>query len=198
MQQVMFALALTASQDEVHATIDAISDFFNVKRASPMGQVHHTAHALTEATTLAADVATAEAAITLDKSGLPWDERIHSGNRALNADGTWRAKRNVDAGLVTRVTKELQATLGNTGAPAAPAATAPPAAPEAAPPPPPAPANTAFTDLVTFIGQTPRCTPEWLKSVLDYFDVPGPDLQNLAVNPTLAKTVHDYIAKALA
>lgn len=28
-----------------------------------------------------------------DKSGTPWDERIHSASKALNADGTWRLRR---------------------------------------------------------------------------------------------------------
>ena len=30
---------------------------------------------------------------TLDADGLPWDARIHSGNRERNADNTWRARR---------------------------------------------------------------------------------------------------------
>lgn len=30
---------------------------------------------------------------TLDKDGLPWDSRIHSGNKVTNADGTWRVRR---------------------------------------------------------------------------------------------------------
>lgn len=30
---------------------------------------------------------------TTDKTGTPWDERIHSTSKALNADGTWRLRR---------------------------------------------------------------------------------------------------------
>lgn len=30
---------------------------------------------------------------TTDKTGTPWDERIHSASKALNADGTWRLRR---------------------------------------------------------------------------------------------------------
>lgn len=30
---------------------------------------------------------------TTDNSGTPWDERIHSASKALNADGTWRLRR---------------------------------------------------------------------------------------------------------
>lgn len=34
-----------------------------------------------------------EIADPADKSGTPWDERIHSTSKALNADGTWRLRR---------------------------------------------------------------------------------------------------------
>ena len=30
---------------------------------------------------------------TTDKTGTPWDERIHSASKALNSDGTWRLRR---------------------------------------------------------------------------------------------------------
>lgn len=30
---------------------------------------------------------------TTDPTGIPWDERIHSASKALNADGTWRLRR---------------------------------------------------------------------------------------------------------
>lgn len=48
---------------------------------------------------------------TRDKNGLPWDERIHASSRALVADGSWRAKRGVDAGLVAQVEAELKALM---------------------------------------------------------------------------------------
>lgn len=34
-----------------------------------------------------------EAPPTTDSTGTPWDERIHSASKALNADGTWRLRR---------------------------------------------------------------------------------------------------------
>lgn len=34
-----------------------------------------------------------EAPSTTDSTGTPWDERIHSTSKALNADGTWRLRR---------------------------------------------------------------------------------------------------------
>jgi hypothetical protein len=44
----------------------------------------------------------------VDSAGLRWDDRIHSKNKALNADGTWRKRRNVDAALVASVEAELR------------------------------------------------------------------------------------------
>lgn len=43
-----------------------------------------------------------------DKSGLPWDERIHSGSKALTADGLWRKKRGVDDSLIAQVEGQLK------------------------------------------------------------------------------------------
>ena len=45
---------------------------------------------------------------SLDKNGIPWDGRIHASSKALVADGSWRAKRNVDPALVATVTAELR------------------------------------------------------------------------------------------
>jgi hypothetical protein len=81
------------------------------------------------------------AAPAVDSTGLPWDVRIHAGNRAQNGDGTWRKKKAVHEDTVRLVEAELRANL------AAPPAM--PAAPEpgepAAPPPPPAPVPAAPT-----------------------------------------------------
>ena len=63
-----------------------------------------------------------------DKNGLPWDERIHAGTKALNGDGTWKKRRGVDDATVAAVTAEL------TGA-----APAPTPQPEPTPAPTPAP-----------------------------------------------------------
>jgi hypothetical protein len=45
---------------------------------------------------------------TTDANGLPWDERIHSGSRAINADGTWRYRKNVPAETKQAVEEELR------------------------------------------------------------------------------------------
>jgi hypothetical protein len=57
---------------------------------------------------------------TLDRNGLPWDERIHASSRAKTADGSWRAKRNVDPALVAKVEGELKALMALPAAPPAP------------------------------------------------------------------------------
>lgn len=90
----------------------------------------------------------------VDSAGTPWDGRIHSENKTLNKDKTWRNKRGVDPAIVSQVMDELRG-VSATGVPEAarqivsqspdvpaPAVSAPPAppAPVAPPPAPPAPA----------------------------------------------------------
>jgi hypothetical protein len=74
----------------------------------------------------------------LDKSGLPWDERIHASSRAKNADSTWRKKRGIDDATVALVEAELKALMMLPGVvqPAAAAIPTPPAAVAAIPAPP--------------------------------------------------------------
>lgn len=36
----------------------------------------------------------------VDKNGIPWLEAVHAGTKAMNQDGTWRAKRGVDKAVV--------------------------------------------------------------------------------------------------
>jgi hypothetical protein len=67
--------------------------------------------------------------VDLDKTGLPWDGRIHAESKAKIADGTWRKKRGVDPALVVTVEAELCQVMG--AAPATPFA--PPVAPILAP-----------------------------------------------------------------
>lgn len=57
--------------------------------------------------------ATTATGVELDANGLPWDGRIHSSNRGLMADGTWKYKRGVDRDkLVPEVEAELRALMG--------------------------------------------------------------------------------------
>lgn len=78
--------------------------------------------------------------VETDKSGLPWDARIHSGpadKKPKNSDGTWRRKRGTSDETVAQVEAELRQIMGAGNAPAAPT---PPAAPPVAASPEPAPA----------------------------------------------------------
>ena len=91
------------------------------------------------------DAAPTSPAPAVDASGLPWDERIHSGNKALVQDGTWRQKRGLnDPAFKARVEAELRARVGQIPpplpvVPVPPSAPAAPAVPEAAVTPPPLP-----------------------------------------------------------
>ena len=128
------------------------------------------------------DKAAAQAAFTpgatpdRDGEGLPWDRRIHSSSKAINADGRWRIARNVAPELIESVKAELRAlvaapvTVEHAGAatqseavPQAVAAIAPPPPPPTAdpvavapppaepvavaPPPPPVAGDTPAPDL---------------------------------------------------
>lgn len=54
-----------------------------------------------------------------DKRNMPWDERIHSANKTMNADGTWRRRSKIGDDLVAQVEAEL---LGLPPAPPVPTA----------------------------------------------------------------------------
>lgn len=86
---------------------------------------------------------TSPAGVELDKSGFPWDYRIHAEGKAILKDGTWRQKRNTAPELRAAVEGELRAAgfaapvSGNPAPVAAPVIPGPPPAPPAAPPAPP-------------------------------------------------------------
>lgn len=44
-----------------------------------------------------------------DNTGLPWDERIHSGSKALTAKGVWKKRKGVSDDMVRAVEAELRA-----------------------------------------------------------------------------------------
>ena len=88
-----------------------------------------------------------DTSLVLDKNGLPWDGRIHSSSKNMNADGTWRYLRGGDVDLRATVEGELRAKLANTETPPAPPAPpAPPVAENGSDVPPPPPAPTAAAD----------------------------------------------------
>lgn len=77
----------------------------------------------------------------LDADGIPWDERIHSGNPTLTADGRWRKKRGVSEVYYGQIHAELSGT-GITSSETAQNGS-PTAETQAAPPPPVSPVPTA-------------------------------------------------------
>jgi hypothetical protein len=74
------------------------------------------------------------ATVVLDSHGLPWDERIHSGKKTQNQDGSWKKRKNIPDTTNAAVVAELRQ---HYPAPLAPPP--PPAAGVGAPPPPPPP-----------------------------------------------------------
>lgn len=49
--------------------------------------------------------------LTLDKEGLPWDERIHSSNHQMTAKGVWQRRRGITDEEYNRVKAELLAPI---------------------------------------------------------------------------------------
>lgn len=49
----------------------------------------------------------------VDTTGLPWDERIHSGNKEMTDKGVWRKRRGVSDAIKTAVEAELRAKAGS-------------------------------------------------------------------------------------
>ena len=73
--------------------------------------------------------------VELDKTGIPWDERIHASTKTKTADGCWKAKRGIAPEILSGVQAELHARVSAAPAVPVPAAPVPavPAAPSADP-----------------------------------------------------------------
>lgn len=96
----------------------------------------------------------------LDKNGLPWDERIHAGTKAKNADGSWRQRRGLnDEALVKRVEAELRQLVANNATSAAPLSPAAISAPAVGSPPPAPSAATVAVPLPPVTPATPPAVP---------------------------------------
>jgi len=103
---------------------------------------------------------------TVDKNNLPWDERIHAGTKALNADGTWKKRRGVDDATIAAVTAEL---TGSTPAPTPAPQPETPAPTTAVETPTPAPAPEVkapiqqFQEIVgTLVAAGNAATPDYM------------------------------------
>ncbi len=84
-----------------------------------------------------APLLTGEQPRLLDKDGVPWDERIHSGGRTQTKDNLWTKKKGVDAAYHAQITAELKG--ASPAVPFVPLTAAAPPPPVSAPPAPPAP-----------------------------------------------------------
>lgn len=189
---ISFVLPYDAQPEQALAAIAAIQKHYNLTApAAPAA----------DAPAPAAPVAPAADAPSIDSKGLPWDERIHSSSKGLNADGTWRNRKNVPPTVRSKVEAELRGVVSAPAPLAQPSLPLPPSAP--APVAPVAPS--AYSELVQFLAEhthseanpSGRLTVEWIASALTAYGVPGGDLQNLAHNEDLTKTVHAAVKQAL-
>lgn len=88
-----------------------------------------------------------------DSRGLPWDDRIHSQNKTMNADDTWRRRSKIDDDTVARVEAELRGEPLPVVSPTLPPL---PAAPVVMPPVPPVP---SASDLVALMSAPAAAEP---------------------------------------
>ena len=56
---------------------------------------------------------TSHAGDEFDSTGLPWDERIHSGAKSKTEKGEWRSRKGTDKGLIKSIEAELRAKFPN-------------------------------------------------------------------------------------
>lgn len=123
-----------------------------------------------------APVIAATTPVIVDKSGLPWDSRIHSSARSFNADGTWRARRGLAEGIVPQVEAELRQLMAipsPTSAAAAPVQTAAPNIP--LPPATASPSIQPYLDLMNKVSSAlagGRITSPQLQKVCDAVGLP--------------------------
>lgn len=151
----------------------------------------------------------------LDKTGIPWDERIHASTRVKTADGNWRKKRGIDESVVAHVEGELKALMAIPAAPSLqalemakegtvlPAVPAPPV-PEPVAIVPPAPVvdpKVAFVALITLASDAitaNKLTQEQLTAAVVASGVPSLPLlsSRLDLVPQVAATIRALIASA--
>lgn len=205
-KQLLFALALNSTPEEVAEVQDAINRFFGVNNTSS-GIAPQEVAAQQEAPVAPAAPTSADT----DKNGLPWDERIHSGNHGKNKDGTWRVRKNLDPAFKEEVESELRGTMSAPAPTTAAVASLPPApatdpvTPALPTPPAPPVENQAYAEFVAFIvanTNSPsnpggRLTDDWVKTTLTNYGVQEGSLQNLAHRPDMIPTIQAGIKQAL-
>lgn len=224
-------ISMDATPEDIELAHDTIDSFF--AKGSGGNGVVTSATLMTEGNTAPLSIQTEGSgvqnapagAVELDKDGVPWDERIHSG--ATNDDGThkktdkgvWQKRRGVDDGLYKSVTASLKAAHANNAAAAVQAAPVTAAVTSALPGANiPLPGATAalpalqpiaavdpnFAELTALIGRNLRSPANptgpideaWVKQSLVALGVPDGELQTLAAQPALVVNVLNAVRGA--
>lgn len=199
-------LSTEATPDDAALAKEAI-DSFMAKNGGSNGVVT-SATLMTEGSATQTTSTTAQAgAVELDKEGVPWDERIHSGSRALTEKGVWKKRKGVDDNLYRTLTAQLKAQVsGNAGVAiqteqaAQPAGVSLPGAgvqlPGAAPALPALQLQPAvdpnYTELVALVGRGINAgviNDAWVRQSLVTLGVGDGELQSLAHSPQLVANV---------
>lgn len=118
------AFTVNVEEDETPSPEQAFATSGPVLVPAPPSPLAAAPTAVAPVTTQSSDGSVSTAG-SLDKDGIPWDERIHSSSRVKNADGSWRRKRGIDDAKAAPVESELKALMG---IPAAATVPAPPVA----------------------------------------------------------------------
>jgi hypothetical protein len=183
------------SADQVRTLVNELDggDFFTSTNETPKF-VPHAAASVEKPVAPAGQLQSVE--ITQDATGLPWDERIHSGSKGINKDGTWKKRKGVQPVEITQVEAELRGRVGQqvpvVAAPVAPLAPQAPLPPAPAAPPVPvavAPITRDFQGLMLRISQlaaaqqlTPNYTQTIIQRVNEGFGIALNTITDVAAN----------------
>lgn len=144
--------------------------------------------------------------VALDSKGLPWDNRIHGSTKSMNADGSWRQKRNLDEAVKVQVEAELRQAMAarapNTVAPALPPTTAPSPAAASAPQATTAPApgtGETFGQLIARIAVPMNTDPAYAALITQALSTLGlTAIGQLAARPDLVAPFSDTLQALVA
>lgn len=132
-----------------------------------------------------------------DSAGTPYDERIHNGNRAKNADGTWRRRRNTPDAVFDGVMEEItRATVDTHAAATDVQQSIAPATPVASsvPPPPPFDTGVTFDQLVDAVMGAVGARTLTMAQVVAACEAQGfPTMPRLVGHPEAIQAVFDTL-----
>lgn len=153
-------------------------------------------------------------AANIDGRGVPWDERIHSGGRAINADGSWKKRKGVDPKNVAKIEAQLLAALVDGTAPPAPQASAPSAPTAPAPIAPAAPtapqavaipesAPTDFASLIRWTAKrsntpgnpTGKLQQSMIDDIISHYKLSS--IQDVSSKPEYVGVIYQYLTQTI-